>query len=408
MRILILTQWFQPEPFLKGLCFAKELRNQGHDVHVLTGYPNYPSGKLYPGYTIKGVLRETMDGVPITRVPLYPSHNKSKIARAANYLSFAFCAMVVGVFMRFKPDVIYAYHPPLTVDIAGCLIGFFRRVPVVVDVLDLWPDTLAASGILKNRTLLKTIGWLAQRIYRQAAAIVVPTEGYYKKFLTRGVPQKKLHLIHNWCDEEALAQRSLSQPGLLASFKGRFTVVYAGNMGPAQALFRVLDAAALLKKKRDDIQFVFVGDGLDSTALKKDASARQLSNVSFFPQMPMNEVGHVLDAADALLVHLRVDPLFTITIPSKTQAYLFAGKPIVMAVAGDAKSLILRAQAGVCAVPEDPHSLVQAVESLADLSESERVAMGKRGRLYYDENLSLKIGTRLMAAVFASCVKRGR
>ena len=150
-----MTQWFDPEPTFKGLLFAKELISRGFEVEVITGFPNYPGGKLYDGYRMKLIQKEVIEGVSVTRLPLYPSHDKNKIGRVANYLSFAFSALIYGLFFAKRPAVIYAYHPPLTVGVSAAIINFFRRVPIVLDIQDMWPDTLKATGMIANSRILK-------------------------------------------------------------------------------------------------------------------------------------------------------------------------------------------------------------------------------------------------------------
>jgi colanic acid biosynthesis glycosyl transferase WcaI len=153
MRILYATQWFEPEPVLKGIGFARLMCERGHDVRVVTGFPNYPGGRVYPGYRLRLCRREVINDIPVDRVLLYPSHNRSAIARAFNYLSFAASMTVYGLFAR-RPDLIYAYHPPLTVGLAAAMVATIRRIPLVCDIQDLWPDTLAATGMLTNRSML--------------------------------------------------------------------------------------------------------------------------------------------------------------------------------------------------------------------------------------------------------------
>ena len=156
-RILLITQWFDPEPTSKGIVFARALVQKGFQVEVLTGFPNYPGGKIYPGYKIKLCTKETIDDIMITRVALFPSHDRNAMKRALNYLSFFVSALVYGLFFAGKPSVIYAYHPPLTVGVAAVLIRLIRRVPVVCDIQDLWPDTLRATGMLSNNLVLHFI-----------------------------------------------------------------------------------------------------------------------------------------------------------------------------------------------------------------------------------------------------------
>jgi colanic acid biosynthesis glycosyl transferase WcaI len=157
-RILLITQWFDPEPTFKGLAFARELVRRGYDVEVLTGFPNYPGGKVYPGYRIRLLQRQHIEGVEVTRVALYPSHDHSGVRRALNYLSSAFSAVRYAVLLARRPDVVYVYHPPLTVSIVAVLMRLLRRVPVVLDIQDLWPDTLRATGMISNKRLFRLVG----------------------------------------------------------------------------------------------------------------------------------------------------------------------------------------------------------------------------------------------------------
>lgn len=399
MRILILTQWFDPEPTFKGMLFARKLTQAGHQVEVITGFPNYPGGKLYPGFRQRWFPSEVREGVRIVRCPLYLSHDGSALRRLLNYFSFALSASLYGVFAATKADIIYVYHPPMTVGLAGALIGLFRRIPFVFDVQDLWPDTLRATGMISNARALRVVGAVCNWIYRRAAHVVVLSPGFRRLLGERGVPDAKMSIIYNWCDEQAL-QNPVIGSADLGFMDERFNVVFAGNIGRAQALGGVLKAAQLVGKRNEHVQFVIVGGGLEVNAMSALAQELHLTNVRFVPQMPMSEVGAVLGRAGALLVHLRKDPLFAITIPSKTQAYMGVGKPIIMAVEGDAAALVTRAQAGVIATPEDPESIADAVLVLAGMPEAQRIALGNNAKSFYGNELSLAVGVARFIAVF--------
>ncbi len=406
MRILIVTQWFEPEPIIKGLVLAKALTAQGHEVRVLTGFPNYPGGKVYSGYKVRLLQREVMEGIPVTRVPLYPNHGQSKIGRILNYASFGFSALVYGTFSGWRPDVMYVYHPPITTAIAGALISAVRGVPFALDVQDLWPDTLKATGMMNNERVLSLVGVLMRWAYRRAHAILPQSEGFKTRMAQAGIPAEKIHVVPNWCHEDALGCRPAAGWQPPAALANKFTVGFAGNIGMAQAVDSLLDAAALIQPQRPDIQFFFVGGGTEVARLQQKAETMQLTNVIFIPAMPMQEVGALLDVADGLIVHLRADPLFAITIPAKTQAYMFAGKPIIMAVAGDATELVQRAQAGVLAAPENPRAIADAILELAAMTPEQRKAMGKRGRQYYQRELSIAAATAKIAAALEAITKK--
>ena len=397
-RVLLLTQWFDPEPTFKGQVFARELLRQGFEVEVLTGFPNYPGGKVYPGYAIKLLQRELVDGVQITRVPLYPSHDQSAIKRVLNYVSFAVTTLIYGLFVAKRADVIYTYQPPLTVGISAALIRMARRIPVVLDIQDMWPDTLRATGMISNPKTLDRVDAVCKWVYRHVDRLVVLSPGFKHLLIDRGVPASKIDVIYNWADEESLATPVGNLPH---AFPGpdRFRIVFAGNMGKAQALGAILDAAALLQARASSICFVMIGGGVELVQLQTKAAKLKLNNVVFLPPVPMSEIGTLLQAGDALLVHLRKDPLFKITIPSKTQAYMTVGKPVLMAVEGDASDLVKQAGAGVVAESENAKSLAAAAQALQKLSLSERQAMGDRAQSYYRNHLALAVGVAKFAKI---------
>lgn len=399
IRVLLLTQWFDPEPTFKGLVFARELVRKGFEVEVVTGFPNYPGGKVYPGYRIKWLQRESIDGVQITRLPLYPNHGQSAIKRVLNYASFGASALFYGLFIAKRPAVMYAYHPPLTVGIVAGLIRLFRRIPVVYDIQDMWPDTLRATGMVDNKRALHVVSLVCDWVYRRMDHIAVQSPGFKRLLMQRGVPAIKIDVIYNWADEAALSAPSGQLP---AAFPGpeAFRIVFAGNMGEAQALDCVLDAAILLQRRGSRVHFVFVGSGVAVTRLHARALELSLKNVLFLSPVPMQQVGTLLNAADALLVHLRADPLFKITIPSKTQAYMSVGKPLLMAVDGDAADLVRESGGGVIATSEDAEALVRGAETLANMTSEERLAMGERAQNYYRMHLALSVGVEKFSVIF--------
>lgn len=400
MRILLLSQWFDPEPSLKGLAFARALVARGHEVEVLTGFPNYPGGKVYPGYRVRPWRRETKDGIRINRVALYPSHDRSGLKRMANYLSFALCASLFGPWLVRRPDVVYAYHPPLTTSLPAWTLKLTKRAPVVYDIQDLWPDTLGATGMVRDGLLVRALGRWAGWAYRMVDRVVVLSPGFKRRLVERGVPPEKVDVVLNWND----ARQEPTAPNLAFArehgLTERFTVMFAGSLGPAQALDAVLDAAKLCP----EADFAFVGAGFERARLEARARDEGLANVRFLGQQPMEAMGGILPLADALLVHLRDDPLFEITIPSKTQAYLACGVPVIMAVRGDAADLVREAGAGPVVPPEDAAALAEAVRGLAAMLPAERKRMGERGRAYYERRLAMDVGVAAFEAAFEKAV----
>lgn len=398
MKILLLSQYYYPESLFKGLIYAKELVRQGHQVEVLTGFPNYPGGKLYPGYKVRFLQREVIEGIPVIRVPLYPSHDASAFPRMLNYLGFALSAALIGPWVVTRPDVIYAYHGHATIGLPAWTIGFFRRAPYVLDIQDLWPDSIVASGMLPSwlKPVIPALELWCKFIYRQAAKIAVLSKGFKTTLVSRGVPEAKVQVIPNWCNDDVLTAPGSLKPEEEALLAGRFNIVMAGNMGVMQGLDVVLDAAMELAGLEPQVQFVLVGSGLERPHLEQRAASLGLTNVLFLPKRPIQEIGALLSRAEALLVHLKDDPLFAITIPSRIQAYLAVGRPILCGVRGNAAELVQEAEAGISFESGDPSSLVEAVRSLCALQAKALEEMGNRGREFYQGRLSLPVGTRAL------------
>lgn len=402
-RVLFLTQWFDPEPTFKGLVFARKLVMQGFDVEVVTGFPNYPDGKIYSGYKVKWLQREVKEGVQITRLPLYPSHDQSSIKRIFNYISFALSSLIYLLVFAKKSDVMYVYHPPLTIGITASIVKFFRRIPVVYDVQDMWPDTLRATGMLNNAFALRIVSALCHFVYRAVDHIVVLSPGFKNLLIQRGVADEKISLIYNWADEASLLS-SASQVKDKVSDHNQFKILFAGNIGKAQALHTVLAAAELLQCKGSRVCWVMLGAGLELEKLKAETMQRQIKNVIFLPAVPMSEVGAYLREADALLIHLRQDPLFRITIPSKTQAYMAVGKPLLMAVDGDAAELVKKSSGGIVSESENPHRLAEAAQKLADSSDKDLALMGLNAKTFYEQHLSLDQGVMRFTEIFRALI----
>lgn len=253
--------------------------------------------------------------------------------------------------------------------------------------------------MLNSTRALKLVGRVCDWVYRRVDQIVVLSPGFKRLLIQRGVPGSKVEVIYNWADQAALMSPLGSLP---SNFPGvdRFKIVFAGNMGKAQALDAVLDAAVILQRRGSRVCFVMLGGGVEVARLKERSNALGLGNTFFLPTVPMAEVGILLAAADALLVHLKKDPLFEITIPSKTQAYMCVGKPLLMAVNGDAADLVKESNGGAVAESENPHALAEAAEWLANANAEELTAMGQRAKIYYQKHLALPVGAKRFGEIF--------
>jgi glycosyltransferase involved in cell wall biosynthesis len=401
-----LSQWYPPEPESKIHLLACGLAARGHQVTSITGFPNYPGGLLYPGYPLRWRQWEQRDGVRVLRVPLYPNHSRSSAKRFLNYLSFGASASILGAALCGPADVMWVYHPPLTMGIPAWWIGLWRRAPFVYEIQDMWPETLTATGMLSSPRLLNWAGIFAKFVYRRAEALTVISEGFKRNLIDKGVPAEKIHVIPNWADEDTY-QPVARDEGLAREFglADRFNVMFAGTMGPAQALDTVLEAAS---QARDvpAAQFVFVGDGIDVERLKQAAQARGLDNVRFVERQPSERMPYFFAWAGALLVHLKRDPLFEITIPSKTLAYLACGRPILCGVAGDAADVVREAQAGLIVPPQDAGALAQAVRELWAMPADRREALGRNGRTAFEQRYTRAVLLTRYEALFEEVIER--
>jgi len=396
-RIIFLTQLFDPEPTVKGLKFVQALAHRGIEVEVVTGFPNYPGGKIYSGHTRRWCQKEMMDGVAVTRLATYMSHTSSAIRRILCYLSFYVTSLIYLLFDARRADLIYVYYPTLTAGLAAISAKLIRRTPVILDIQDMWPDSLGASGMMTNRCLLRLAHFLCGVLYRSCAHIIVQSPGFRSLLVERGVPSEKITVVYNWADEISIPTDATLPPGFEATDGVRF--LFAGNMGAAQGLAALLDAALLIQNAQLNVTFLLMGSGTEQLALEAQARQLSLANVRFLPRVPMSEVQAYLAAADILIVHLKDQPLFRVTIPSKTQAYLCAGRPILMAAPGDAADLVARAEAGMVAIPEDPQDLAAKIQALAALTADERAQMGARGHAFYDSTLSMQLALNATATL---------
>ncbi len=411
MRVTFLSQWFDPEPgAIRGLPLARELVQRGLDVNVVTGFPNYPGGHLYPGYRMRPWQREVMSGVPVLRVPLVPSHDRNPFARVANYASFAASAGVLGPLLTRAADVLYVYHPPPTIGAAAAVFRRVHRVPVVYHIADMWPESVIESGMLGNGPAKELAGELlgayCKWVYSEAEAITVLSPGFKRLLAERGVPESKIHIVYNWADDDAF--RPLPRDEELARELGmaeKFNVVYAGNFGAFQGLETLLRAAARVTHLAD-IQLVMVGTGVEEGRLKGLASELRLPNVRFIGRRPMSDMPRINALADVLLTHLRDLPFFEATVPSKTQVSLASGRPVIMAVRGDAADVIRRSGAGPVVPPEDDEALARAMADLHAMRHADREALGARGREYYLREMCLAVGATAMSDLFRDVAAR--
>ncbi len=400
MRILVLSQYCYPEPDLKCLPLAMELKARGFQVEILTGYPSHPIGKLYEGYKIRLFDSEYIEGIKVIRVPLFIDRSNSIIKRITNYVSFALSASCIGVFLIKKPRVIYAYHGPATIAIPAVFIKLIYGSKICYDINDYWPDSVSATGMLKNRLLIGVIGFYCKSSYWFFDNINVVSRGFKEKLLKLGVPGAKISLIYNW-PLPIQSNKSESFQKYKDLYDNNFSVVYAGNIGKAQSLEIVIKTAAKLKRQGvNDVIFFLIGDGVESGMLKEKIADQELQNhVVVTGAIPSDNVGEFLEAADVLFLHLKRDPLFEITIPSKLGNYFSMSKPVLCGVKGETAEMVEVSSSGLCFEPDDDLDLYDKLMAIRALRQEELIEMGRNGKEYFENMISFKIGSRKMIGV---------
>jgi lipopolysaccharide/colanic/teichoic acid biosynthesis glycosyltransferase/glycosyltransferase involved in cell wall biosynthesis len=405
LRVIFLSISYHPEPGAQhGLPLARWIADQGHEVKVLTCFPQYPLGRIYDGYRQRWRQWENVEGIPTLRVPIYPSHDTNALRRMVTYFSFMFTATLIGVPSIGSADVVFLYDPPPTTGIASLALKLFRGMPIVHHIGDIWPETVLESGMLNNERIKgiveRIIGSYCRFLYRQADSVSVLSPGFKQMLIERGVPEEKIEVVYNWADEAMFAPQERDEE--LAEkygFTGRFNVVYSGNMGPLQNIETVVQTAALLQDY-PEIQIVIIGTGPKEAEVKQMAADLNVRNVRFIERRPYTEMVRFNSISDVMLAHLQDKPFLHSTIPSKTQVAMCCGRPLVIGVKGDAADLVLRAGAGVACEPENPESMAEAILQLYRMPAAEREAMGRRGREHYEQHLCLNASAGKMERLF--------
>ncbi|HWP36367.1 MAG TPA: glycosyltransferase family 4 protein [Gemmatimonadales bacterium] len=392
LHIGYLTHYFPPEPGApagRAADLSALWAAAGHRVSVLTTLPNHPRDQVYPEYRSHRALTEFTDGMTVERLWLYASARRTPLATALCHASFALHAAVTARWRRGpRPNVWIASSPPLFTGWAGAHIGAHHRVPVILEVRDLWPDYFEQMGVLRNRLALRWLHRLERRLYARAAAVVTVAEGSRTWLIERkGVPPAKVHCIPNGIDPDRFApspDRAATVRRRLSA-DGRFLVAYIGNHGLGQGLETVVDAAQLLAAD-PQIHFLFVGEGAEKARVAARAERLGLANVTFLPACSRDEVPAYYQAADLCLVPLADIPAFRNTIPSKVFEILGSARPVIGALRGEGAQVIARSGAGVVVPPADPTALAAAVRRMQTLTPAERHEMGERGRCFVTEH----------------------
>lgn len=385
MRVLVVSQYFWPENFRINDLVIEWIK-RGHEVTVLTGIPNYPDGKVFSAYKSSPESFCDYQGVSVLRVPML-ARGRGSFRLFLNYISFVLGACCFGPWKLRgqKFDVIFVFEPsPVTVGLPAILLGRLKRAPVVFWVLDLWPETLAAIGAVRSTRLLRWVGKLVSFIYNRCTIILGQSKGFLSSIGSYCSDQNKILYFPSW-SEDVFSQTSTDKATEVPSSSDVFNILFAGNVGTAQDLPAVLDAAAELKDN-PAIRWLIVGDGRMSDWLSAEVASRGLQqNVLLLGRYPVERMPSFYAHADALLVSLKKDPVFSLTIPGKVQTYLMSGIPILGMLDGEGANVINQANAGLTCAAGDSNGLVSAVMKMAAMSNEQRCQIGSNGRKYAQE-----------------------
>jgi glycosyltransferase involved in cell wall biosynthesis len=383
-----------------GNQFAHYLSQQGWSVEVVTGFPNYPEGKLYSGYKLKLYSYEKKLNYSLHRLYLFPDHSHSKIKRALNYISFGISSFIFLFFKVKKGDILYVYHPPLTTGVTAALLVKLRGIKFCYDVQDIWPDSLKSTSMINEGLITKIISNTCNFVYTQASQIRVLSEGFLNLLVERGVSEKKINIIHNWALNEHNPKTDFDPDTSVQN--EFFKIIYAGNIGYAQSLDTLLDAACETFRQGLNIEFYIIGAGVCAASLNQRIIDEKISNCHIKDVVPLTQLNKILNSSDALILHLIDDSLFQITIPSKLQSYMCSGNFILNGVKGEASSLVEKSRCGLSFEPQNHLDLVNKIKLSIDLGSKKRKEMGSSGREFYLQNLSSNIGYKKLSDLFHS------
>ena len=407
MKILIVSQYFWPENFrINDL--AAGLVERGHKVSVLTGMPNYPGGQFFPGYGLFRNRRQEYKGVRIIRVPLFPRGRGGGIRLALNYFSFAFFASVLSPFFcREKFDLIFVFEPsPITVGLPAIVLKKLKSIPILFWVQDLWPESLSATGAISSKRILNYVRKLVCFIYRYCDKILIQSPAFSPLIESQGVISERIIFFPNSVEavyKPVTAQSNLKTNNLLPS---GFCIMFAGNIGAAQDFETILLAAEKLKD-HSDIHWVILGDGRKFEWVKEEVRTRGLSGtVHMLGRYPFEAMPGFFAKADVMLVTLKRDPIFALTIPAKIQSYMACEKPIIAALDGEGGRLITESDAGLASPAGDADALAESILTMYQMPKKEREEMGKRGKAYCDANFEREMLIDKLEGLMKECVQQ--
>ena len=392
MHILFLTHYFTPEnnaPAARVHGLAREWARLGHRVTVLTCAPNVPAGVVYEGYENKLYQQEWIDGIRTVRVWTWLAANRGRVRRGLNYLSYLAAAGAAGPLLRPRADVVIATSPQFFAGWAGWPVARAHGAPFVLEIRDIWPDSIVAVGALEKGRIISALAKLEDALYKGADHIVAVGDGYRMNMIRKGIGPSRISVITNGVDVDLFQPREPDQElrARLGFSPETFVITFAGTIGMASDLGVVLDAARRLRAKgRDDIAFLLVGDGAQRAELQERARAEDLTNVVFTGLVPRAELPAYLASSDACLAHFRKQELFQMILPNKFFEDAAMERPILLGFEGDARAMLDEADCGIAFEPSNDEELAAAAERLAAAPPEERRRLGENGRRYVLEH----------------------
>ena len=392
MKILITTQYFYPENFRIN-DFAFKMVKRGHEVTVITGIPNYPGGKFFGNYKILKSMN--IEGVTVYRVPLIPRGKSRGFELAINYLSFLVSALIFGPFLlrKIHPDIIFSVnYSPATVGVVGVLFSKIKKAPLFLWVQDLWPESLLATGAIRSGFILSAVNILVKWIYHNSNLIFIQSRSFKEALVSQGSAEiTKIRYLPNWAEDNFKTDTKLVDNPYSKLFpKNKFIIMFAGNLGVAQSLKTIVLAANEIQNY--PIHWVFLGDGRQKEWLENAVCNTGLQNsISILGRYPLEEMPKFFKLADVMLVTLKKDPAFSMTIPGKIQSYLRNAKPILSALDGAGALVIDESGAGINVNSEDFSELAKGAVKMSKLSSKDLKVMSDNAKKYYNENFELEV-----------------
>lgn len=394
MKILLVTQYFYPENF-KGNDIAFEMQKKGHEVTVLTGIPNYPEGKFFKGYGYFKRRRENINGVKVIRSFLIPRGNSATLPLILNYFSWFFFASIYALYFSFfkKFDrIIVQQLSPVLVGIPAIIIKKIQKTPVYFWVLDLWPESLESAGGVKNKKILSFFEWIVKFLYKNSDKILISSKGFRNSIIEKGNFEDKIIYFPNWAESSITDFNQYQNIKInLPKFPSGFNILFAGNVGVAQDLENAIKAMEIVSKQNTNINFLILGDGRDKERLQKLVLEKKIEkNIYFFGKYPVETMAYFFSQADCMFVSLKDEPIFSLSLPAKVQAYMSVGKPIISMMNGEGYDIINEADCGFAVHAEDNEGLANKILEIEKLSVLDRERLGNNGKTFYQENFVLE------------------